>query len=255
MLDAITGHTYSQGDPKGEPLRYSDGTTEYNAGMQATIAVMGALFYTDDTGEGQYIDFSIFESMPDMDYWHTAAWTHTHELRSRTNGRYGIPGKAYRCRDGYVTIAGVGPTRTLIPMASVTGITELMEPSTLEWLRTPEGPEKLDAILQPWLLEHDKYEIFNALQQARIQAAVVTSPEDLLNDPGLEARGFWVEADHPVVGKLKYPGLIAHLDDMEWQVNRGAPLLGQHTRKVLGELGYDDAEIEAMVRAGAAIAT
>jgi crotonobetainyl-CoA:carnitine CoA-transferase CaiB-like acyl-CoA transferase len=119
VLDALGGHTFIQGNPEREPLRYPEGTAEYTAGMFASVAVMGALFYSADTGKGQYIDVSTLECLPGLDAFRTAKWTHAGVIQQRTGGRYAAwPGKVYPCRDGYVGVCGVGPTGTLIPMCS-----------------------------------------------------------------------------------------------------------------------------------------
>lgn len=251
VLDALGGNTAIQGDPKREPIRNIDGAGECTAGMFACVAVFGALFDSANTGQGQHIDISIQECLAEMDSFRTAAWTHMGLLRQRTGGRYAAwPGKVYRCRDGYVGIAGVGPTGTLLPMYSVMGIPELLDPKYETYAQRVGHEEELDAIIQPWLLEHDRWDVFNGLQQARVQAGVCNSAEDLLGDPGFEARGFWVELDHPEAGTLTYPGPFTIMSETAWQASR-APLLGEHNGEVyLGLLGYSSEELTRLKERG-----
>ncbi|MBM2825316.1 MAG: formyl-CoA transferase [Dehalococcoidales bacterium] len=251
VLDALGGHTFIQGDPKREPLRNHEGVAEYTGGMFATIATMGALFYSGDTGQGQQIDISSLQCAAVLESSRSSRWTHLHNIQQRTNGRFGgWPGKAYRCRDGYVALAGVGPGGDLTAMFSVIDIVELLD----EKYETEDGraasAAELDAIIQPWLLEHDKYEIFNALQKVRVQAGVCSDAEDLLTDAGYEARDFWVELDHPEVGKLKYPGPLVLMSETEWQSSR-APLLGEHNEEIYcGKLGYSPLELTQLRQGG-----
>jgi len=244
VLDALGGHTYMQGDPGREPLRYPEGTAEYSAGMFAAVAIMGAIFPAADAGEGQHVDISVMECLAGLDYYRTARWTHLGLVQERRGGRYSIwPGKVYPCRDGYVGLAGVGPTGTLFPMHSVMDIPELLDPKYQTAGQREEHVEELDAVVAPWLMEHDRYEIFSALQQARVQAGVCNSAEDLLQDPGFEARGFWEELDHPEAGQLTYPGAPLRMSESAWQARR-APLLGEHNVEVYcGELGYSEGEL------------
>jgi crotonobetainyl-CoA:carnitine CoA-transferase CaiB-like acyl-CoA transferase len=72
----------------------------------------------------------------------------------------------------------------------------------------------------------------------------VLSPGELLEDEQLKAREFFVEADHPVMGKVKYPGAPAKLSETSWQKGR-APLLGEHNVEIYGRLGYSE---EGLVR-------
>jgi len=244
VLDALGGHMYVQGDPKREPLRYPDGTAEATAGMFASVATMGALLDSGLSGQGQYIDISILDCLPGLDAFRTIRLTHLGEIQERRGGRYAQwPGKIYRCRDGYIGLCGVGPTLTLLPMFSVMEIPELLDPKYETAAGRELYTEELDAIIQPWLMEHDRYEIFNALQEVRVQAGVCNSAEDLLKDPGHEAREFWVEIDHPEVGKLTYPGEPVRMSGAEWQAER-APLLGEHNEKLYcDELGYSSEEL------------
>ncbi len=135
-------------------------------------------------------------------------------------------------------------------MHSVMGIPQLLDPKYENEDQRASLAEEMDAIIQPWLMEHDKYEIFNALQQARVQAGVCTSPEDLLKDPGYEAREFWKEIDHPEVGKLTYPGALTRMSETAWQASR-APLLGEHNEEIYHEeLGYSPEEITRLSQNG-----
>ena len=235
VLDALGGHTFIQGDPEREPLRYPDGAAEYSAGMFASVAVMGALYDSAETGKGQYIDISVLDCLPGLDAFRTVKWTHAGVVEQRTGGRYGgWPGKVYPCRDGYIGLCGVGPMGNLISMYSVMQIPELLDPKYETHMQRDEHLEELDGIVQPWLMEHDRYEIFHALQEVRVQAGVCNSAEDLLKDPGHEARNFWVEIEHPETGKLKYPGEPVRMSETKWQAGR-APMLGEHNEQVYQE--------------------
>jgi crotonobetainyl-CoA:carnitine CoA-transferase CaiB-like acyl-CoA transferase len=251
VLDALGGHTFIQGDPEREPLRYPEGTAEYTAGMFASVAVMGALLYSADTGKGQYIDIAILDCLPGLDAFRTAKWTHAGVIQQRTGGRYAAwPGKVYPCRDGYVGLCGVGPTGTMIPMYSVMEIPELLDPKYETHIQREELAKELDEIIQPWLREHDRYEIFHAMQGVRVQAGVCNSAEDLLKDPGHEARGFWEEVDHPAVGKLTYPGQPVRMTETAWQAGR-APMLGEHNEQIYqGELGYSTRDMMQLRASG-----
>ena len=93
------------------------------------------------------------------------------------------------------------------------------------------------------MMKHDRYEIFHALQGVRIQAGVCNSAEDLLEDPGHEAREFWEEIDHPEAGKLTYPGQPVRMSETGWKAEP-APMLGEHNEQIYqGELGYSSLEL------------
>ena len=66
----------------------------------------------------------------------------------------------------------------------------------------------------------------------------ILTSEGLLHDPQYQARDYWVEIEHPVGGRLKYPGATFKAFDMPWKIRRPAPLLGEHNQEVYGSLGY-----------------
>ncbi len=129
-------------------------------------------------------------------------------------------------------------------------IPELLDPKYESSAQRGELAEELDAIVQPWLMEHDRYEIFNALQDVRVQTGVCNSAEDLLKDPNYEARGFWVDMEHPEAGKLTYPGAPVIMSETAWQTSR-APLLGEHNEEIYhGELGHSSQELNQLRQNG-----
>jgi len=74
---------------------------------------------------------------------------------------------------------------------------------------------------------------------------------DMLADPQVAARKMVVEVEHPTAGRTKALGLPIKFSETPGGITRAAPLLGQHTREVLRDLGYGEAEIESLVAAGA----
>ncbi|MBW8853477.1 MAG: CoA transferase, partial [Bradyrhizobium sp.] len=71
-----------------------------------------------------------------------------------------------------------------------------------------------------------------------------------LAHPQVLARGMVLEVEHPVDGRYKSLGCPIHMSATPPEIKRAAPLLGEHTRLILGEAGYSAGEIDAMVQAG-----
>ena len=80
---------------------------------------------------------------------------------------------------------------------------------------------------------------------------IVQTPEDLATCPQLEARGFYEEVDHPVIGRIRVPFRLCNMSGSGATVRRPSPLLGQHNTEVYAELlGYSAEDIAALHRQG-----
>ena len=95
---------------------------------------------------------------------------------------------------------------------------------------------ELNQIISQWTSSRDPYEVMHTLQAAGVPCGVVQTGEDLLHDPHLRARQFPVVLDHPVVGRLTYPGSPFRLTATPGRPDRLAPELGQHNDYVFGQL-------------------
>ena len=116
-----------------------------------------------------------------------------------------------------------------------------------------EYADELDARLAPWLMSHTKQEIFQLCRDNHIPFAPVNDIDEVVNNVHLNARGFFVELEHPEAGRLKYPGEPQKFSRTPWSLRSAAPTLGQHNEEVFcGRLGVPKQEL-AMLRAGGVI--
>jgi crotonobetainyl-CoA:carnitine CoA-transferase CaiB-like acyl-CoA transferase len=88
-------------------------------------------------------------------------------------------------------------------------------------------------------------------EEEGVPAGPVLSISEMLEDPHVAARGMVTTVNHPTEGEVRTLGLPVRFSDTPGKVSRAAPLYGQHSREVLAELGYDTADIDRLVEAGA----
>jgi crotonobetainyl-CoA:carnitine CoA-transferase CaiB-like acyl-CoA transferase len=127
----------------------------------------------------------------------------------------------------------------------------LGEPEILKdpkWLEptaqaNPALKEEFEALFLAWSMERTKRQVMEEGQAARAPVGAILTIDEVINDPHFNERGLFIEVDHPVVGKLKYPGRPFIMSETPFQARRPAPLLGQHNEEVYGELGYTGEEI------------
>lgn len=239
------------------PLKKGGRVIQYQAGTIAAVASMLALLASRSQGIGQHVDVSIFESQMgtiDRRMSHLLTYQYNKETSYRPDPSEeppGFPVGVYPCKDGFFHI--VGGFVFWPRIAQMIGRPDLAaDPaySTPEGQREPENLESFSLMWYPWIVEHTKREIIEIGQAAGVLCGPVNTTEDLVNDPHWSIREFWVDVDHPVTGKLTYPGAPFKMEETPWRVSRPAPLLGQHNEEVYGELGYSKEDLVVLREKG-----
>ena len=256
-LYAAGGLMNITGEPEQEPLKEGPPLAQLGAGQNAFVATMTALLDAEDTGRGQRIDISIAEYATNILENALMQYSYSGQEFTRVGNRgYGRAAWGiYPCQDGFVGIIA-GPDQRWPAVAEIMEREELADARFASRHGRQMNADEVDALMLPWLLEHDKVDIFKAGQDQGLGFAFVATMQDILEMEQLEARSYFVELDHPVAGPLKYPGqpISPHLADspnrsdvvQPW-IYRRAPLLGEHTREILGEeLRYSGAEIDRL---------
>lgn len=248
-LYAAGGLMNITGEAEQEPLKEGAPLAQLGAGQNAFVATMTALMYAEDTGVGQQIDLSIAEYATNVLENALMQYSYSGQEYSRVGNRgYGRAAWGiYPCGDGYVGIIA-GPDQNWPEVARIMEREELADPRYASRQGRLLHADEVDALMLPWLLDHRKIDIFKAGQEHGLGFAFVSTMEDLLEMEQLQARDYFVELDHPVAGKLKYPGPpISPPGSLEPWIYRPAPLLGQHNRQIVVErLGYSPQEFETM---------
>ena len=252
-LYAISGLMHLTGEPDEEPLKEGPSVTQYGAGQMALVASLAALWQAEVTGEGQHVDISMAENNTAILENAVAAYSYTGRVAPRTGNRgYGRAAWGiYPCRDGYVGVIA-GPDRRWPAMVELTGIEALGDPRFASRRGRLDYADEIDAYLMPWMLDHDKEDIFTRAQELGLAFSYVATPADLLTNVQLESRDYFCQVAHAEAGDYAYPGPPFRIDDSLWEL-RPAPTLGQHNREVYGEgLGFSPEEL-ALLRASGVI--
>ncbi len=249
-FSAVTG--YKGGPPMHVGISYGDPT----AGLHGAIAVLAALCHRRRTGEGQFIDVSL---------WEAAASLLPEALLDREmNGieppRDGnrhprmAPHGVFRSagQDRWVSIA-VGDEEEWRALCTAVGRPEIASDRRFATLAArKQNEDELEQIVEAWTRERSPEESTRALQAAGVAAFPTMTNQDLVEDPHLESRGFFVDLPHPEVGVRHHAGIPWKLSRTPCAVEAPAPCLGADNDPVLREvLGYSAAEVEALAAAGA----
>ena len=252
-LYAAGGLMNITGEPDQEPLKEGAPLAQLGAGQNAFVATMAALLHAEDTGEGQHIDISIAEYATNILENALMQYSYSGQEFIRVGNRgYGRAAWGiYPCQDGYVGIIA-GPDQNWPQVAKIMEREELADPRYASRQGRLLYADEVDALMLPWLLDHDKVDIFKAGQEHGLGFSYVATMQDLLDMEQLKARDYFIELEHPVAGRLKYPGAPISPDgSVDPWVYRRAPLLGEHNREILGQrLGYSEHEVNKLQAQG-----
>lgn len=242
MVWALSGILYECGEADREPLIIGCEQTEFVAGLYGALATLSAVYYRDETGIGQHLDLSAWEAFhttePYMILMHS-------QVPGFVRKRAGIhwPWGLLPCKDGYVGF--FFPTQThWESLCVLMGMPELRDNPEYETplMREQHVPE-ITSIITSWLKEKTMEEVFHAAQELRLPLTPVPNMEQIVDLPQHKSRGYFVEIDHPMTGKLTYPGAPFKLSETPWRAGR-APLLGEHNREIYcSRLGYSEEDL------------
>jgi crotonobetainyl-CoA:carnitine CoA-transferase CaiB-like acyl-CoA transferase len=254
VLNAMGSCMKMVGQADHEPLKLGGNVLQYQAGVLAATATMIALFGSKRSGTGQQIDVSLLETgLGSVDrrapYLLAHQYTGGKETTIRTGGgrggiMSGCPEGIYPCSDGYFDVAGGVPwwPRNFALLGSPTELADERF-GTAEGQMDPQCQEAIMAVLYPWAMARTKAEIWDEARRARAAVGPLFTTADLLDDRHLRDRQFFVDIDHPTIGKAKYPGAPFHLSDVPAQPEKAAPRLGEHNEEIYSKLGYSRADL------------
>jgi benzylsuccinate CoA-transferase BbsF subunit len=244
-LSSLSGYVGSP--PQEIGLSYGDP----NAGINAAVAVCAALAARRRTGQGQYIDVSLWEAVAALvsEGWMDYVMNGTQPPRQGNRDPWMAPHNCYRCagEDEWVTIA-CGTDQEWQALCSAIGQPALAtDPRFLTAPDRKAHEDTLDQLLTNWTQERNKWEVTRALQAVGVAAFPTMNTKDLAEDAHLEERGFFARLPHPEIGVRIHTGIPWLLARSSNGVRAAAPLLGQHTNQVLHDvLGYSPETIERL---------
>lgn len=236
---ALGGLMYIFGAYDREPLKHALHQAQFKAGTNLASATLMALYHQRLTGEGQRVDVSIQESIASALRDVTNNYTYTGAVRRRQPNHTGDLTRLRAVSDGYVLPnPGIGASLNWQILVDFLEAPELDDPRFDNASVRLENAEALGEILDNIFATKQKQEIFYAAHQQRFIYGVIDSPEETVDNPQIQARGYYVPVEHPHLGEITFPGAPFLMSDSPWEVRAAAPRLGEHNAAVLGERGY-----------------
>ncbi|MBI08677.1 MAG: carnitine dehydratase [Rhodospirillaceae bacterium] len=255
IIQALSGlATVQAGSDQERPRLIRTILPDKLTGMTAAQAVTSALAGRAKNGEGQHVKVSMLDSIIAF------LWSSDMGGQTFVDNEVSIQKAAtfidliYETKTDYITVS----TMTNDQWSSFCEAANREHLLEDERFKTPalrdENADIRLNLIQEALLERDAAEWLETLEEAGVPCAPVLTRRQMIDHPQVQASGIVIEHDHPHAGRLRQARPAARFEGTPTAIRYGGPLLGEHTYDLLGEIGYSEPEIDAMVNSGALLA-
>ena len=253
IAQGVSGLMSITGEPGGAPVKVGSPVTDLNAGILAALGIVSAYVHRLKTGHGQWVDTSLMEAGIHQTAWQAAIFFATGRSPGPAGSAHVLtaPYQAFPTADGFINIGGANQANWE-RIARIVGVPQLIEdPRFSSNSARMSNRDALVALLAAPLKQRPTAEWLDALDAAGIPAGPINDIAAMAADPQTLAREMVVDLQHPVAGRTRALGLPIKLSATPGAVRGPAPTFGQHTKAVLLESGFNEAEIETLATEGA----
>jgi crotonobetainyl-CoA:carnitine CoA-transferase CaiB-like acyl-CoA transferase len=256
VAQAMSGIMTFTGDgPDSPPSKCGAPLSDITAGILAAMGILAAYAHRLKTGEGQWVETSLFEAALVQTYWQSAIALATGVAPRAMGSAHPLnaPYQAFEALDGWIVVGGANQ-KNWLRMLDAIGAPELAEdPRFKENAGRMAHLKELEAELAARFEKNTAAHWLAALDKEGVPCGPVYDMLQALADPQTAAREMVVEVEHAAVGRVKTIGLPVKFSDTPGKVRKGAPLYGEDTRDVLGAYGFTPDEIAALEEEGAVV--
>ncbi|MBK8572763.1 MAG: CoA transferase [Holophagaceae bacterium] len=244
IIQGLSGEMAVNGDERLNPLRTGFPVCDTVGGLNAAFAVMAALFHRERTGQGQFIDVALLDSIMPLMGWVAANLLIGGEqpVLMGNDNFTAAPSGTFRTQDGHINIAA-NKQEQWEAVCEVLGVPDLKTDSRFQERDTRKKNRKaLTPLLEAKLAEQPTAHWVEALNAKDVPSGDILSLEDALRQPQVRHRQVLQKVAVAGVGEVEVFGLTALFEKTPGSVDAPPPTLGEHNARIFGALGLSEAE-------------
>lgn len=237
------------------PMKCGAPVTDIVAGILAALGTVSALHQRAATGRGQMVDTSLLEAGIVLSYWQSAIFLAGGGVSGPMGSAHPLnaPYQAFEAADGWLTLGAANQSNWL-RLVEAMEVPELaVDPRFVSNALRLQNRAALEATLNPVFRTRTRDEWMERLRAAGVPAGPILNVEEMLQDQQVLARKMCVSVPHSRAGSVQTLGMPIKFSEAEAGPVTGAPLLGEHTREVLKEHGFSEAEVEGFIADSAVV--
>ena len=253
IIEAFSGALSVTGEPGMMPMRPGLQTADVFGALFATYATLVSLLGAVRHGEGHIADVSLVEASIAAAAWEAAEYLETGKVPQALGNRHRLnaPYQLFETSDGRYLAIGTPNDQRFGKLMQTLGLADhLRDPRFATYASRKAHEDALLALVEPAVRLREAPELEAALLAGGVPCARVNNFQEVFDHPQIIARGVAQEIRHPRLGTMRATRNPVLLDHDGPMIERHAPMLGEHSRDVLDELGYSPDAIRELLAAG-----
>lgn len=254
LAQAEAGVMSFTGDADGAPMRFPVAIADMTTGMYAAMGILAALYARERTGKGDFLDLALFDSQLTWLINIGSNFLNAGESPSRWGNAHGsiVPYQLFQGGDGRSFVLAVGTNAAWQRLLQVLNLEKDLgsDPRFATNADRTHHREVLVPLLQKHFALLPTATWVSRLMAANIPAAPIQTVGEALSDPQTLSRALVVEIEHPTLKTVRSIANPIRLENQPMVYRFPPPLLGEHNRQILRELGFSDAELEHALQTG-----